>query len=64
MDVGVGMLNGFWGRAAEMGEKMYVSKMAQEQAEALQKAWAEIQHNFHNCPRCHYTFVCAALMSN
>ena len=35
MDVGIGMLNGFWGRAAEMGEKMYGSKWHQEQAEAL-----------------------------
>ena len=57
MDVGIGMLNGFWGRAAEMGEKIYGSKWHQEQTEALQKSWAEVQSNFHNCPRCHYT-VC------
>jgi len=55
MDVGIGMLNGFWGRAAEMGEKMYGSKWHQEQAEALQKAWGEIQHNFHFCPKCRST---------
>ena len=57
MDLGVGMLNGFWGRAAEMGEKVYGSKWHQEQAEALQKAWAEVKHNFHFCPKCSNT-VC------
>jgi len=57
MDLGIGMLNGFWGRAAEMGEKVYGSKWHQEQAEALQKAWAEVKHNFHFCPKCSQT-VC------
>jgi hypothetical protein len=57
MDIGVGMLGGFWGRAAEAGEQIYGSKWHQEQAEALQKSWAEIQHEFHLCPKCHYT-VC------
>jgi Double zinc ribbon len=57
MDLGVGMLNGFWGRAAEMGEKVYGSKWHQEQAEALQKAWAEVKPNFHFCPKCSAT-VC------
>ncbi len=57
MDIGVGLLGGFWGRAAEAGEQMYGSKWHQEQAEAVQKAWAEIQHEFHLCPKCHRT-VC------
>ena len=57
MDIGVGLLGGFWGRAAEAGEQMYGSKWHQEQADALQKAWAEIQHEFHLCPKCHRT-VC------
>lgn len=55
MDLGIGMLNGFWGRAAEMGEKVYGSKWHQEHAEALQKAWAEVKHNFHFCPKCSST---------
>jgi membrane protease subunit (stomatin/prohibitin family) len=57
MDIGVGMLGGFWGRAAETGEQMYGSKWHQEQAQALQHAWGEIQHEFHLCPKCHQT-VC------
>ena len=57
MDIGVGFLGGFWGRAAEAGEQMYGSKWHAEQADALQKSWAEIQHQFHLCPKCHRT-VC------
>lgn len=57
LDIGVGLLGGFWGRAAEAGEQIYGSKWHQEQADALQKSWAEIQHEFHLCPRCHRT-VC------
>lgn len=57
MDIGVGLLGGFWGRAAEAGEQIYGSKWHQEQAQALQKAWQEIQHEFHLCPKCHDT-VC------
>ncbi len=57
MDIGIGMLNGFWGRAAEMGEKVYGSRWHQEQAEALQKSWTEIQSHFHHCPKCFRT-VC------
>lgn len=57
MDIGVGLLGGFWGRAAEAGEQIYGSKWHQEQAEALQKAWKEIEHEFHLCPKCHKT-VC------
>jgi len=57
MDLGVGFLGGFWGRAAEAGEQIYGSKWHQEQADALQRAWAEIQHEFHLCPKCHRT-VC------
>jgi hypothetical protein len=57
MDIGVGMLGGFWGRAAQAGEQIYGSKWHQEQADALQKAWGEIQHEFRLCPRCHRT-VC------
>ena len=57
MDIGVGFLGGFWGRAAEAGEQIYGSQWHQEQAGALQKAWAEVQHQFHLCPKCHRT-VC------
>ncbi len=57
MDIGVGLLGGFWGRAAEAGEQVYGSKWHQEQANALQKAWNEIQHEFRLCPKCHRT-VC------
>lgn len=57
MDIGVGLLGGFWGRAAQAGEQVYGSKWHSEQANALQKAWGEVQHEFHLCPRCHTT-VC------
>ncbi len=57
MDVGVGLLGGFWGRAAEAGEKIYGSKWHTEQADALQKSWGQIQHDFRFCPKCHRT-VC------
>ncbi len=57
MDIGVGMLGGFLGRAAEAGEQIYGSKWHQEQAGALQKSWSEISHEFHLCPKCHRT-VC------
>src|SRR5690242_2608098 len=57
MDVGIGLLGGFWGQAAEAGQKIYGSKWHQEQADALQRSWGEVQHNFHTCPKCHYT-VC------
>lgn len=57
MDIGVGLLGGFWGRAAQAGEQMYGTKWHAEQATALQKSWGTIQHEFHLCPRCHRT-VC------
>jgi hypothetical protein len=57
MDIGVGMLGGFWGRAAEAGEQIYGSQWHKEQAQALQKSWAQVEHNFHFCPKCHAT-VC------
>lgn len=57
MDVGIGFLGGFWGRAAEAGEQMYGTKWHQEQAQALTTAWQEVQHQFHTCPKCHMT-VC------
>ncbi len=57
MDIGVGLLGGFWGRAAEAGEQIYGSRWHAEQADALQKSWAQIQHEFHLCPKCHRT-VC------
>jgi hypothetical protein len=57
MDIGVGMLGGFWGRAAQAGEQLYGSQWHKEQAEALQKSWAGIQHNFNVCPKCQTT-VC------
>ena len=57
MDVGIGFLGGFWGRAAEVGEKMYGTQWHTEQVDALQRSWAEIQSQFHLCPKCHRT-VC------
>jgi len=57
MDIGVGFPGGFWGRAAEAGEQIYGSQWHQEQPGALQKAWAEVSHQFHLCPKCHRT-VC------
>lgn len=57
MDIGVGLLGGFWGRAAEAGEKIYGTRWHAEQADALQKSWAQVQHEFHLCPMCHRT-VC------
>ena len=57
MDIGVGMLNGFWGRAAQAGEQIFGSQWHQEQAGALQKSWAQVEHQFHLCPKCHRT-VC------
>ena len=57
MDIGVGLLGGFWGRAAQAGEQMYGSRWHTEQADALQKSWVQIQHEFHLCPKCHRT-VC------
>ncbi|HET8911862.1 MAG TPA: zinc ribbon domain-containing protein [Ktedonobacteraceae bacterium] len=57
MDIGVGLLGGFWGRAAESGEKIYGTKWHQEQADALVQAWNEVQHEFRLCPKCHRT-VC------
>ncbi len=57
MDIGVGLLGGFWGRAAQAGEQIYGSKWHAEQADALQKAWGDVQHEFHLCPKCHRT-VC------
>ncbi|HLG75564.1 MAG TPA: zinc ribbon domain-containing protein [Ktedonobacteraceae bacterium] len=57
MDIGAGLIGGFWGRAVETGQKIYGSRWHTEQADALQKSWAEIQHNFHTCPKCQTT-VC------
>ena len=57
IDIGVGFLGGFWGRAAQAGEQIYGSQWHTEQAGALQKSWAEVQHQFHTCPKCHLT-VC------
>ncbi len=57
MDVGVGLLGGFWGRAAEAGEKIYGAQWHTEQANALQKSWGQVQHQFQLCPKCHRT-VC------
>jgi hypothetical protein len=56
-DIGVGLLGGFWGRAAEAGEKIYGSRWHQEQVDALQKAWQEVGSHFHFCPKCQET-VC------
>lgn len=56
-DIGIGLIGGFWGRAAEAGEKIYGTQWHQEQANALQKSWREVQHYFHFCPKCQET-VC------
>src|SRR5579859_4834286 len=56
-DIGIGLLGGMWGRAAEAGQKLYGSQWHNEQADALQKSWAQVQHEFHLCPKCHRT-VC------
>ncbi len=56
-DIGIGLLGGFWGRAAEAGEKIYGSRWHQEQAEALQRSWRDVASHFHFCPKCQHT-VC------
>jgi len=56
-DIGIGLLGGIWGRAASAGQQLYGSQWHTEQANALQKSWAEVQHQFHYCPRCANT-VC------
>ena len=57
LDVGVGFLNGFWGRAVEVGEQLYGTQWHKEQADALQRSWVEVQSQFRFCPQCHRT-VC------
>ena len=57
-DIGIGLLGGFWGRAAQAGEQIYGTQWHQEQINALQKSWREVQHYFHFCPKCQQT-VCA-----
>lgn len=57
LDIGVGFLNGFWGRAAEVGEQVYGTQWHKEQADALQRSWVEVQPQFRLCPQCHRT-VC------
>jgi ribosomal protein L37AE/L43A len=57
MDIGIDMIGGIWGRAARAGEQLYGSQWHKEQAEALQKSWESIRHNFHVCPKCQQT-VC------
>jgi hypothetical protein len=56
-DIGIGLLGGVLGRAAEAGQKIYGSRWHNEQAEALQKSWGEVKHHFHFCPKCSRT-VC------
>jgi Double zinc ribbon len=46
MDIGVGMLGGFWGRAAQAGEQIYGTQWHKEQAQALQKSWAQIEQSY------------------
>jgi len=57
MDLGIGLLNNFWGRAAEMGEQVFGSKWHAEHDQALQKAWDAIKHNYRFCNQCKDT-VC------
>lgn len=56
-DIGIGLLGGILGRAAEAGQKIYGSQWHKEQAEALQKSWLEVKEHFHFCPKCSNT-VC------
>ena len=57
MDLGVGMLGGFWGRAAEQGEEMFGSQWEKEKDHAVIKAWQEVQKDFRYCGKCKRT-VC------
>ncbi len=50
MDIGVGLLGGFWGRAAQAGEQMYGSKWHAEQAGALQNPGVQSSMNFTSAP--------------
>ncbi len=57
MDLGVGLIGGFWGRAAEQGEQMFGAQWEKEKDQALVKAWGEIQKDFRYCGKCKRT-VC------
>jgi hypothetical protein len=57
MDLGVGLIGGFWGRAAEQGEQMFGSRWEKEHDQALVKAWDEIKQDFRYCNKCKRT-VC------
>jgi len=57
MDLGVGLIGGFWGRAAEQGEQMFGSQWEKEHDQALIKAWDEIKKDFRYCGQCKRT-VC------
>lgn len=57
MDLGVGMLGGFWGRAAEQGEQMFGSQWEKEKDQAVVRAWDEIKKDFRYCGKCKRT-VC------
>src|SRR5215467_12714131 len=57
MDLGVGLLRGFWGQAAEQGEQMFGSRWEQEHDQALVKTWEEIKKDFRYCNQCKRT-VC------
>ena len=57
MDLGVGLVRGFWGRAAEQGEEMFGSRWEKEHDQALVKAWDEIKQDFRYCGQCKRT-VC------
>src|SRR5437763_16414123 len=46
MDIGVGLLGGFWGRGAQAGEQIYGTKWHQEQGEALKQSCEQVQHEF------------------
>jgi len=57
MDLGVGLLGGFMGRAAQEGEQMYGARWEKEHDQALVKAWEEIKKDFRYCNQCKRT-VC------
>lgn len=63
MDLGIGFLNNFWGRAAEMGEQVFGSRWEAEHDQALQKAWESIKHSYHFCNQCKDT-VCLRCWNN
>lgn len=57
MDLGVGLIGGFFGRAAQQGEEMFGARWEKEKDQALTKAWEDIKKDFRYCNQCKRT-VC------